>query len=38
MRATYAVCDTILQLAHVLRSWTFSALDNIKADPITLGQ
>ncbi len=30
--------NTVLQLANILRSRTFCTADNIKADPITLGQ
>ena len=30
--------NKVLQLADILRSRTFSALDNIETDPITLGQ
>jgi hypothetical protein len=30
--------NKVLQLADILGSWTFSTLDNIKTDPITLGQ
>jgi len=30
--------DPVLKFANILRSWTFWAGDNIKADPLTFGQ